>query len=469
LISWMICSLQASCAVQRSDPENTCEQKVTPEAEAIEIDTNEGLAAISSTSCSRETADSKIDWQQSHFQPDFSFGLIADVQWADIEDGHNFAKTSIRHYRGAFQNLVEAVDWWSEINKIDNEQPSNGSGDNGTDDDEKKENGTVEFTRTCPLSFVAQLGDLLDGINADLGQSKEAFSKALDQLDRMGPKICPSINLVGNHELYNFDRVELAQALWLKHGNKEYYSFSPSEGWKVVVLDAYQISLIGHTQDDLRLQEAVELIAEKNPNVSPDGASGSNWFDGIPQNSYRRRFVPFNGGYGCEQLEWLQAELEAASSKHERVILLSHVPIHPKALSRAVGGSSFVWDYDQVLEILHSVQTTDGNSIVAAILCGHDHQGGYHLDDCGIHHVTVASPLNQGSKGSAFGVVRVFRDGMELVGPCIDDLMPKKGGQLLKQSFVGSLGSSNRLLESIYLPFGSKLNREREHHLKKSS
>ena len=76
---------------------------------------------------------------------DFSFGVIADVQWADVPDGSNYAGTARRCYRGALQVLSTAVDWWSEE------------------------------TLSTPLTFVAQLGDLIDGQNAKLGSSAAAM------------------------------------------------------------------------------------------------------------------------------------------------------------------------------------------------------------------------------------------------------------------------------------------------------
>ena len=67
-------------------------------------------------------------------RPLFSFGVIADVQWADADDGSNYDKTVVRRcipcachahdmrtsrtcsrmrrYRGAFRTLGRAVDWW---------------------------------------------------------------------------------------------------------------------------------------------------------------------------------------------------------------------------------------------------------------------------------------------------------------------------------------------------------------------
>lgn len=94
--------------------------------------------------------------------PVFSFGLIADVQWADRDDGFNFAHTLRRCYRGALAQLKEAVAWWS----------------------------------ASELAFVVNLGDLADGTNAVSHQSETAFGIATSLL-RSTPH--PVVHLLGNH------------------------------------------------------------------------------------------------------------------------------------------------------------------------------------------------------------------------------------------------------------------------------
>lgn len=42
----------------------------------------------------------------------FSFGVIADVQYADCEDGWNWNCTVPRYFRGALGQLRKAVDFW---------------------------------------------------------------------------------------------------------------------------------------------------------------------------------------------------------------------------------------------------------------------------------------------------------------------------------------------------------------------
>jgi len=309
-------------------------------------------------------------------RPLFTFGIIADVQWADHEDGYNFAQTTVRRYRGAFRTLQRAVNWWLSL--------------------------------PHPPLFIANLGDIIDGINAKLGHSSLALDAALGELARLP---CPAVNIIGNHELYNFNRTELSRAPWLKHGDREFHSFSPADGWRVVVLDPYQIAMIGHAAYDPRHLTAVDLIGQRNP-----GVAAGEWFARVEGND--KRFVPYNGGLGWEQLQWLRRQLADAAAAGERVIILCHVILHP----RACGGGTMLWDFPEALE---AIRSEEAGGCVAAVFCGHDHFGRYFCDEYGVHHCTFCSPLNKGDEGNAFGLVRVWNERIEIRGLHMNDLLPE--------------------------------------------
>eukprot|EP00287_Rhodomonas_sp_CCMP768_P009590 CAMPEP_0196742384 /NCGR_PEP_ID=MMETSP1091-20130531/46442_1 /TAXON_ID=302021 /ORGANISM="Rhodomonas sp., Strain CCMP768" /LENGTH=201 /DNA_ID=CAMNT_0042088411 /DNA_START=247 /DNA_END=849 /DNA_ORIENTATION=- len=149
--------------------------------------------------------------------PLFSFGIIADVQYADAADGSDFAKTVVRRYRQSLRLLRGAVTSWNR-------------------------------RKHSPISFIAQLGDLVDGCNAGLGQSVQAMDAVLNELGRSK---CKEIyHLIGNHELYNFDRSTLDKLLNTSRDGKSYYAFRPVPGWKFLVLDAYDISTAGPAGGD---------------------------------------------------------------------------------------------------------------------------------------------------------------------------------------------------------------------------
>ena len=46
-------------------------------------------------------------------------------------------------------------------------------------------------------------------------------------------------------ELYNFDRAVLAARLGTAPRGSEFYGFNPVPGWRVLILDPYQESMIG--------------------------------------------------------------------------------------------------------------------------------------------------------------------------------------------------------------------------------
>ena len=160
--------------------------------------------------------------------PLFRFGLIADIQFCDVEDQPNFAGTEIRAYRGALEQTRRAVTLWNSLENV---------------------------------RFVAQLGDLIDGQNAGkygaglsfkAPQTEVAFGRVTEELARCA---APIYHAVGNHELYNFDwrglraRLQLPARGWRiaadetgqkGDGGAFYYSWR-EPGWTMVMLNSYAV------------------------------------------------------------------------------------------------------------------------------------------------------------------------------------------------------------------------------------
>ena len=59
---------------------------------------------------------------------------------------------------------------------------------------------------------------------------------------------------------------------------------------------------------------------------------------------------------GCS---WLRQELRAARREGERVIVLSHVVVHPAACD----GTTMLWDYEEALREIHRA------GCVVAVIC----------------------------------------------------------------------------------------------------
>lgn len=84
-----------------------------------------------------------------------------------------------------------------------------------------------------------------------------------------------------------------------------------------------------------------------------------------------------------------------------------HLPIHPKSTDPIC----LLWNFDEVLALIRS------HSSVVCFMAGHDHDGGYHLDeDTGIHHVTFEGVIETPPGSNAFGILSVYEDRMELKG-----------------------------------------------------
>ncbi|RID78678.1 hypothetical protein BRARA_A01476 [Brassica rapa] len=273
-------------------------------------------------------------------QPLFSFGVIADVQYADIPDGRSFLGTP-RYYRNSILVLQKAVQAWNQHGH---------------------------------LKFVINMGDIVDGF-CPKDQSLSATKKLVNEFEKFKG---PVYHMIGNHCLYNLPRRELLPLLNIPSrdgDNNAYYEFSPTPEYRVVVLDGYDISAVGWPEDHPKTMAALKILEEKNPNSeknSPEGLVG-----------VERRFVKYNGGVGEKQLEWLDGVLKDATELNQRVIVCGHVPMSPGCASSA----ALLWNFDEVMSVIHKYD------VVKVCLSGHDHKGGYFVDSRGVHHRSLEAAL----------------------------------------------------------------------------
>lgn len=297
-------------------------------------------------------------------EPLFSFGVVADVQYADIPDGRSFLGVP-RYYRHSITVLQRAVRSWN--------------------------------THKAGVKFCINFGDIVDGF-CPKDRSLPAVQAVVAEFDRFHG---PAYHMLGNHCLYNLPRSKLVSVLRIPTtapSGRAYYDFSPCPGYRFVVLDAYDFSAVGWPRDHPVAAAARRFLKERNPNPdknSPSGLAGAD-----------RRFVMFNGGVGEEQLRWLDSALRRASRRRECVVVCSHLPLHPGAASPA----GLMWNYEEVLAVVHR------HGCVVACLAGHDHKGGYAVDARGVHHRTLEAALECPPGTDAFGRVDVFPDRLALVG-----------------------------------------------------
>lgn len=309
--------------------------------------------------------------------PLFSFGIIADVHYADLEDGTNFAKTQKRCYRQSLSFVEKAVlDWKAK------------------DSPNEK------------ISFVLDVGDVIDEHNNfDRKASETALETIIRAYDASG---VPIYHIWGNHEFYNFTRKELFENAKMNPfvvGRTEkslserppdcasYFHFSPFPGYRLIILDTYEISMLGRDEKDESYRTAEKILRAKNKNEE------LNSFRDLPLCDVR--FVKFNGGVSEQQIKWLDDVLSTSHDHKEIVLMASHIPIY----SCSTDSVCLCWNAEEILEVLHKY------SCVVAFFAGHTHNRIHAQDEGGIHHLTLAGVIKPLPKAdAAHGTVVVYRD-----------------------------------------------------------
>ena len=229
-------------------------------------------------------------------KPHITFGIVADVQYADIEDGTDFSKTRVRYYRNSLNLLKNAINEWK--------RPSD------------------------PVAFVLQLGDLIDGKNNQGGEemSRRALTTALHPFQSL--QNTPTYHSIGNHDLYNLPRSffmessvmnpSLSLSIETSPSSQHlYYTFLPHPKLRIVNLDTFEVGLLGYEDrpNDSNYLLAQALFHEHNGNDDINHVEHLEGFD--------RRWAAYNGGVSQQQLDWLAQVLRKATSREENVIITS--------------------------------------------------------------------------------------------------------------------------------------------------
>ncbi len=164
--------------------------------------------------------------QSNEAIPTYSFGLIADIQYADVE------KAGKRDYRSSLGKLSNTV---AEFNKH-------------------------------PLSFVVSLGDVID-------RDYQSFDKPMAILKQSKAKVH---NIIGNHEYSIAD--EHKPKVKKRLGNKKgYYAFEKG-GLLYVVVDGTDLSTMAYAEGSEKHRQGQEAYEK----LKADGANNAyTWNGGI--------------------------------------------------------------------------------------------------------------------------------------------------------------------------------------------
>ena len=61
----------------------------------------------------------------------------------------------------------------------------------------------------------------------------------------------------------------------LGHSDKNYYTFRPVDGFRVIVLDTLDVSLLGLDEESTDYEETMKLLRKYNPNKDLNDSSGN--------------------------------------------------------------------------------------------------------------------------------------------------------------------------------------------------
>ena len=216
--------------------------------------------------------------------PRFSVGLIADIQYAPIPDGHSYSGVP-RYYRHARKAARSAAAHF-QSEKL---PMAVNLGDivDGKCQDLRKQNGNDDSTATTENKSRTE-------ISIDPGH--EAVHDVLEALSVY--QHGPILHAYGNHCLYNLDRQALAQKLKIPFvqepcGDMVGYSSYTLQDMRFIVLDSYDIAKVNRCPDtSQKYQQAHEILLQNNPNY-PEEENSPVGLDDL-----EKRFVAFNGAVG---------------------------------------------------------------------------------------------------------------------------------------------------------------------------
>lgn len=201
--------------------------------------------------------------------PIFSFGLLADVQYADDDTNVELD----RHFRASPDKLRAAIADFT-------------SGD-GSDD----------------LAFIIHLGDFVD----------HDLANAAPLLKIVSSSSVPFYHVLGNHDFASTSaptgRSDPAEVVSTYGMDRPYYAID-QPGWRLLVLDTNEVGVIEHPPESPEATAGEALLARLRAEGRPNA---NTW----------------NGTLGADQREWLAQQLERAAADGRRVAIFAHHPVYP--------------------------------------------------------------------------------------------------------------------------------------------
>lgn len=224
----------------------------------------------------------------------------------------------------------------------------------------------VEAFNAADLDAVITLGDFID----------RDFTSFAPVMQRYKALRCPHFKVLGNHDFSVADALK-SQVLTAL-GMKQAYSAHSLGGWRLVLLDGTDVSFFRPDQVAAAQAWSERMVGEGRKNAKA-----------------------YNGGLGSTQFQWLEEQLEQATTTGQRVLLACHYPILPEDPHN-------LWNDREVIALI------DRFPCVAAWFNGHHHRGNY--AQRGHCHYVNFKGMVETVEHTAFAIVTLHEDRIEIDG-----------------------------------------------------
>lgn len=262
-------------------------------------------------------------------KPIFSFGVLADVQFADSDP------VGTRFYRSSTLKLREAL-----------------------------------FTlKRDSVQFILNLGDIID-------HDFNSYKTVLDIIDSSETRI---YSVTGNHD-FSVDPKLKKKIPVLPPSKDSYYSIV-YKGFRFIFLNGNEVS----------------TYATKNKNITKQAS------DLISQMKEKGEInaVDWNGGISSKQITWMEAQLEEAKLKLEKVFIVCHFPLVPENVHNLL-------NYKKVLSVLENYDN------IIAWFNGHNHAGNY--GNFNMTHFITFKGMVETENLNSFALVEVYSNKIWIKG-----------------------------------------------------
>ena len=190
-------------------------------------------------------------------------------------------------------------------------------------------------------------------------------------------------------------------------GAPAYYAFTLAAGWRGLLLDALDVSLL--SSEPAAREAALGVLRRENPAVAAHvDAGGVALVTAAPLaalEGHARRFGPRGGGLSEAQLGWLREQLSLAEEAGERAIVFCHLG----CLRDGGAPEGLLFNCDEARAAIDSFA-----GVVAAWVSAGAPEGSYARDTHGVHHITLCAAGRCAVNEDGFGMIDVHEGHLSL-------------------------------------------------------